>query len=134
MKWFASARPADGVTAAEGGHLSDSAHKLHNSHMTRHEPHVLKPFRWLAHLPLAILPLLAAAVVEGPRLERDLQDSVTEALSEAGQGWARVLADGRDIEIRGAAPDKAAAEMARGMAAATFGVRRVAMHVAVVGP
>lgn len=94
---------------------------------------ILRPLRWLAHLPLAILPFLAAAI-EGPRLERVLQHRVEGALAAAGAGWAKVTADGRDLEIRGLAPDRAAAETARRVAAGVYGVRRVDMRTGTALP
>ena len=97
-------------------------------------PHPLKPLRWLAHLPLVILPFLAAAVVERPRLERDLATRVTAALVAAGQDWTTVIVDGRDIEIGGRAPNRAAADAARAAVASTFGVRRIDMRVGVAAP
>ena len=71
------------------------------------KPATLKPKRWLAHLPLVILPLLAAAVIEGPHLKRQMEHQLTAALAAAGQGWAKVTITGRDVEIRGEAPNRA---------------------------
>lgn len=94
----------------------------------------MKPIRWLAFLPLAILPLLAAGATEGPRLEQALEARIGAALQGAGQGWARPSVSGRDLLITGTAPDKAAATLARSSAAATFGVRTVQMRVVTAGP
>lgn len=93
----------------------------------------LRPLRWLAHLPLAILPFLAAAVLEAPRVSTLLARKVEDRLAAAGQGWARVTADGRDIEIRGSAPDHAAADAAFRLATATPGVRSAVLHIRVGG-
>lgn len=94
----------------------------------------MKPIRWLAFLPLVMLPVLAAATIERPRLERALAARVGEALQASGQGWARNSVRGRDVLITGTAPDKAAAEQARAAAAATSGVRTVRMRIVTAGP
>ena len=91
----------------------------------------MKPLRWVAHLPLAILPFLAATFLEGPRLARQLEQRVTASLAEQNQGWAKVLVQGRDVEIRGLAPAQAAADAVLDEAKATWGVRSVAMRVGV---
>jgi len=125
MKWIAVEDLRQ--TAPRPG--SDSPRKLHMIPVMAEEPARLKPQRWLAHLPLVILPLLAAAVIEGPRLRHDMEHRLTVALGAAGQAWAKVTVSGRDVEIRGTAPGRAAAGVAQAVAAATFGVRRVDMHV-----
>lgn len=89
----------------------------------------MKPLRWIAFLPLAILPFLAAVVLEGPRLEADLQSEVAAALAAAGQGWARPFIAGRDIQLRGRAPNRGAVDAARATAEDVFGVRRVELRV-----
>lgn len=133
MKWFAVEKRGGGQGARVAYHLPDSAHKLQNlPKMTAKRD--MKPMRWLAHLPLAILPLLAAAAIEGRRLEPALERRVNASLATAGQDWAKPIADGRDIEIRGEAPNRAAIDAARRAAAATFGVRRVVMHAGTMGP
>lgn len=92
---------------------------------------VWRPARWLAHLPLAVLPFLAAAAIDGRGLAPELTRRVSAALAGAGEGWAAPVVSGRDVEIRGVAPSAAAAARAAQAAAATFGVRRVDLHVAV---
>jgi len=94
----------------------------------------MKPMRWVAHLPLAILPLLAAGAIEGRRLEPVMESRVRAELAAAGHDWAKPMADGRDIEIRGTAPSPAARESARRAVLDTFGVRRVTIHAGTVGP
>ncbi|MCA3560659.1 MAG: BON domain-containing protein [Aestuariivirga sp.] len=94
----------------------------------------LKPLRWLVHLPLAILPFLAAAVIDGPKLGPEIGRRVQAALADAGQGWAKPMVTFRDVEIRGEAPDRAAVERARAAVAGTEGVRHVDMHVGVRSP
>lgn len=130
MKWIAveSLRPA----LPQPG--SQPPPNLHMIPAMTAEPAGLKPKRWLAHLPLVILPLLAAAVIEGPRLKHDMEHRLAAALAAAGQGWAKVTVSGRDVEIRGAAPGQAAAGEARAVVTAQYGVRRVAMHVGTVLP
>ena len=94
----------------------------------------MKPLRWVAHLPLAILPFLSAASIEGWQLEPVMERRVRDALQAAGQDWAKPMADGRDVEIRGWAPSVAARDAARQAALETFGVRRVVMHAGTAGP
>lgn len=125
MKWIA---PAGDPTGHRRPDL-DSPGKLQNTPPMADSRPTLRPLRWLAHLPLAILPMLAAGVIDGPRLERDLQARVAASLAAAGAGWASVTPDGRDIEIRGTAPDVAAVHQAMAAVSATFGVRRVVAHV-----
>ncbi|WP_421695377.1 hypothetical protein [Aestuariivirga sp.] len=47
-----------------------------------------RPLRWLAHLPLAVLPLLAAVVLEGKHLQQNLLANAESRLAAQGQGWA----------------------------------------------
>ncbi|MCA3555208.1 BON domain-containing protein [Aestuariivirga sp.] len=101
--------------------------------MRDHTPYV-RPLRWLVHLPLAILPFLAAAVVEGPKLGPEIDRRVQASLAAAGQGWAKPTVTFRDVEIRGEAPDSAAVQRARAAVAGTEGVRRVDMHVGTITP
>lgn len=130
MKWIAfTGPPKDGAPP-----LADSAQKLRNAPIMTAPIPDMKPIRWLAFLPLSILPLLAAGATQGPRLERALEARIGEALEEAGQGWARHRVTGRDVLITGTAPDKTAAERARSAAAANFGVRTVRMRAVTAGP
>lgn len=96
-------------------------------------PAIMKPLRWLAHLPLAALPVLAAGV-EAPRLEQAVGRQVVAALAASGADWATVAVDGRDVEIRGVAPDRARIEAAHQAVAQAFGVRRVEMHAGTALP
>ena len=47
----------------------------------------MKPMRWLAHLPLAILPFLAAAAIQGVRLDGAMRLSGTLDLLRAHWFW-----------------------------------------------
>lgn len=96
-------------------------------------PSPFRPVRWIAHLPLVILPFLAAIVIQGPGLGPELMRRAEARLLAAGQGWAKLAADGRDLEIKGVAPSRAAAEAALAAVSGTFGVRRVDLHVRVDG-
>ena len=127
MKWFA----LKGIETGIGMPGSDSTEKLHDVRVMDETPTDMKPLRWVAHLPLAILPFLAATFLEGPRLARQLEQRVTASLAEQNQGWAKVLVQGRDVEIRGLAPAQAAADAVLDEAKATWGVRSVAMRVGV---
>ena len=129
MKWIAV--EAQKVEGASG--LPDSPQKLQDVPEMTRQPSYMKPLRWLAHLPLVILPFLAAKAIEGPRFRAAVQLNVATTLAAAGQDWAKPIATGRDIEIRGIAPNRAAVEAARAAAEGTFGVRRVSMHVGTEG-
>ncbi|PZF76259.1 hypothetical protein DK847_13765 [Aestuariivirga litoralis] len=107
------------------GAAIDSPWKLRNLPVMDESTVYLRPLRWIAFLPLALLPFLAAAALQGPRLEARLQRQLQAELAAAGQGWAEVTVRGRDVEMRGLAPDKAAAASAAAVAAASFGVRRL---------
>lgn len=124
MKRIASRR----LDVDESGSAIDSPWKLRNLPFMAESTAYLRPLRWIAFLPLALLPFLAAAVLQGPRLEARLQRQLRADLAAAGQGWAQVTVRGRDVEMRGLAPDKAAAAAAGAVAAASFGVRRVIMR------
>ena len=63
----------------------DSPSKLRNSPAMPGSTLHMKPIRWLAHLPLAILPFLAAASIEGRRL--DLSTPLTGPLFLLGFHW-----------------------------------------------
>ena len=125
MKWIAL--PGEERALAQPG--SDSAKNLLYIPGMIESSSDMKPLRWLAHLPLVILPCLAAAMLEGPRLPREIEQRVTLALAAEGQNWAKVQAQGRDVEIRGVAPSGAALDAARAAARATWGVRIVDMRV-----
>lgn len=140
MKWIAGRAPDDGGDVKNLGPRLDSHHELQNNPlmptpdlMPAAAPHpnpapVLRPMRWLAHLPLVILPVLAAGAIQGPFLRANLTQEVTAALAAAGQGWASVSVRGRDVEIRGKPPGKTDAAAAKAAAAAVAGVRRVTMR------
>lgn len=124
MKWIAGT----GGRVDSRHAIVDSDQKLRNSPAMSGPASHMKPMRWVAHLPLVILPILAAAAIQGPLLRSDLAGQVNAALAAAGQGWAMVTIRGRDVEVRGKPPAKAAAEDARATASAVFGVRRVTMR------
>lgn len=129
MKWFAFEAACTQTLPP----LRDSSKKLHNvPEMTGSTPY-MKPLRWFAHLPLIILPLLAARTIEGPRFQAMMQTRVEQALSVAGQDWAKVTVDGRDVEIRGVAPSTAAVAAARAAVAGIFGVGHVDIRAGTEG-
>lgn len=109
----------------------DSHRKLRNSPAMfgpHSSAHPMKPMRWVAHLPLVILPVLAAAAIQGPFLRSALTRDVTAALAASGQEWARVVLHGRDVELWGKPPGRAAVTEARAAAAAVWGVRQVTLR------
>lgn len=97
-------------------------------------PSPFRPVRWLAHLPLVILPFLAAVVIQGPGVGPELVRRAEMRLQAAGQGWAKLAAYGRNIEIKGVAPSRTAADTALAAVAGTYGVRRATLHARVEGP
>lgn len=81
MKWFAK-QLGDGARGLENPCPSlDSHHALQNYPAMQHAGPVMKPMRWVAHLPLVILPLLAASAIEGPFLRATLSREVTASLA-----------------------------------------------------
>lgn len=86
---------------------------------------IFRPLRWLAHLPLVVLPFVAAVVIDGQWLAPALQDRAAAVLAAGGQDWARPTAHGRDVEIAGTAPNRAAVAAAVAAVAQLHGVRRV---------
>lgn len=63
----------------------DSPQKLRNSPPMAKPPPTMKPMRWLAHLPLVILPFLAAAAIQGRQLDRAMP--FTGSLDLLGFHW-----------------------------------------------
>ncbi len=95
----------------------------------------MRPGRWVLHAPIAVLPFLAALVLESPEMRADLSRRVSENLVASGSAaWATTALDGRDVTLSGEAPDEAAAAAALNAAAATYGVRRVTSLVRVAQP
>lgn len=84
-----------------------------------------RPLIWLwGLLPLMVLWLIAI-VVGVPNMERDLAGKAAAALSGAGQEWATVTLDGRDLTLSGAAPDETARQRAHTEMSAVFGIGSV---------
>ena len=81
MKWIA--KPMRSVDSPCP--ILDSPSELRNSPSMPGTSHHMKPMRWLVHLPLAILPFLAAAAIEGRRL--DLSTPLTGPLFLLGFHW-----------------------------------------------
>ncbi len=68
----------------------DSDEKLRNSSPMPGPTFDMKPMRWLAHLPLAILPFLAAAAIEGVSRDGAMRLSGTLVLLRAHWFWLMV--------------------------------------------
>lgn len=94
----------------------------------------MRPLRWIAHLPIALLPFLAAVVLETTPFQRSLLAAAELRLSQAGQGWSRVVISGRDAQLRGSAPSEADAAAALAIVAATPGIRQVERRLRVLAP
>lgn len=127
MKWITHTK---GLSTAVSGTL-DSPRKLRDIPDMREIISGMRPLRWLAHLPLAVLPFLAALVIQVPPASAWLARTVEQRLAAAGQGWAKVEVSGRDVEIRGIAPDRAAADAAYRIVIESFGVRHAVLRVRV---
>ena len=127
MKSFAD---TEGLSTGDRPTL-DSPAKLHDIPAMHEILSGMRPVRWLAFLPLVILPFLAALVLQAPFATALLGREVQKRLAESGQGWADVVVTGRDVQIRGVAPDRAAADAAYRTVAETFGVRRAELRVRV---
>ena len=83
------------------------------------------PLRWLwGVVPVAVLGWFAVQL-EHTRIERDLEGRVASQLSNAGQGWARVIASGRDLAVSGSAESEADPPKAVQIASNVWGVRVV---------
>ncbi len=75
---------------------------------------------------LALAGVTALCVsINAPRIEAKLSQRANEALSELGAAWASVEVDGRDVLVRGAAPDEAAVDALRSRVGRIDGVRSV---------
>jgi len=81
------------------------------------------PIRWVWGLiPLAVFSWLAALSIREP-VERDLRNRVTEAMSNANLGWAKVRFDGRDGILSGRANDETEPSKAIQLGNSVYGVR-----------
>lgn len=91
-----------------------------------------RPKKWLLYCPVALLPFIAAAALNGNRVIADVAGRAAGSLDQAGAAWAKLTFDGRDATIAGDAPDEAAIETAVRAVAATPGVRRATSLARVV--
>jgi outer membrane protein OmpA-like peptidoglycan-associated protein len=83
------------------------------------------PFRWLWGLiPIVMLGWIAVDVERG-RIEHDLESRATQALRQAGHGWASIAFSGRDGILVGTAPRREASRNALELARGVWGVRVV---------
>ena len=78
--------------------------------------------------PLAFLAILAHFFAV-PLVERDVESAVSQALRDAGQVWGRVSVEGRDVTLRGTAPNQAALDSALASIGSADGVRVVRQEV-----
>ena len=84
-----------------------------------------RPLYWFWGLiPLALATLLALYFRPTP-IEADLAGRANAALAEAGEAWAFVAIDGRDVSLSGSAPNEGAQTQARAIAQSVWGVRVV---------
>lgn len=82
--------------------------------------------RWLvAAIAVSLAVAVAAIAVRGSVLEDNLTRSVEAQLAAAGQDWATVRVEGRDVIVMGTAPAMARQEAALVAAAGVFGVAAV---------
>ena len=73
-----------------------------------------------------VLLSILAIVLAGGWIEDDLAKRSTDDLKAAGQEWAKVDLDGRDVVLSGDAPDGEAAKNAVDTVSEIWGVRTVA--------
>lgn len=90
---------------------------------------VFKISRWFVYAPVAIMPLVAAAMIGGKIMQADLQNRAAAALASQGAGWASLTFDGRDARIGGQAPDEAAKNAAVAALGGVWGVRTVTANI-----
>jgi OOP family OmpA-OmpF porin len=84
-----------------------------------------RPLYWIWGLiPLALVALLALYFRPTP-IEQDLTGRTNAALAEAGEAWASVALDGRDLRLTGVAPSEGAQTQAADIARNVWGVRVV---------
>lgn len=84
----------------------------------------MKSWVWPGVATTAVLTALASWFGTGP-VEHDLVSRTSAALIGNNQRWASVVADGRDLSLRGTAPDEPAQVAAAQVAEAVPGVRSV---------
>ncbi len=83
------------------------------------------PLRWLWGLiPIVMLGWIAVDVERG-RIEHDLEQRATQALRQAGHGWASIAFSGRDGVLVGTAPRREASRAALELVRGVWGVRFV---------
>jgi OOP family OmpA-OmpF porin len=84
-----------------------------------------RPLYWFWGLiPLALVALLALYFRPAP-IQQDLTSRTNLALAEAGEAWASVSLDGRDVRLSGVAPSEGAQTQAGEIARSIWGVRVV---------
>ncbi|MEM8877960.1 MAG: OmpA family protein [Pseudomonadota bacterium] len=84
-----------------------------------------RPLYWFWGLiPLALVMVLALYFRPTP-IEADLASRTNAALVEAGEVWASIAIDGRDVSLTGSAPNEAAKTQAREIAQSVWGVHEV---------
>ena len=84
-----------------------------------------RPLHWFWGLiPLALVALLALYFRPQP-IEQDLAARTNAALVEAGEAWASIALDGRDVSLTGVAPSEGAKTQAAEIARSVWGVRVV---------
>ena len=80
-------------------------------------------------ITVAVLAFLLLAVfcvrTRAPVIEANLQERAVTVIEKADLRWAEVVADGRNITVRGLAPSAQARDVAANSLAAISGVRRV---------
>jgi outer membrane protein OmpA-like peptidoglycan-associated protein len=97
-------------------------------------PMKCRPQKWLLYAPLAVLPFLAAWILNSKPLQQDIAARVAANLVIAESGWAKTAIAGRDAVLLGDAPSAEAMQRAIQAVAGTFGVRRVDSKARVVEP
>ncbi len=95
-------------------------------------PMKCRPHKWLLYAPLAVLPFLAAWILNTKSMQHEIAARVAANLATADAGWAKTTIGGRDAILLGDAPSAEALERAIRIVAGTYGVRRVDSKARVV--
>jgi|GEM_PF-3555087 len=93
-----------------------------------------RPSKWIQYSPVAVLPFVAALMINSAGVHDDLMKRGTAALASAGADWAKLEVEGRDATVSGDAWSQKALDDAVKAVAGTYGIRRVVSASHIVPP
>ena len=94
-----------------------------------------RPAKWLLWAPpMVVLTSLAAHLLNGGALNKDLSTRAVAQLAAIGADWAKPTFEGRDASLGGDAPSEEAIDAAAKALEGTYGVRVVITRARVVVP